>query len=197
MPQIFPHLEMHQVFGRIAIRTNHASQEIRQPRADLTIRQAPAQMSVHRTPATVSIDQSAAWHNLDLKSPRVRIAEAAQAGKQAVLDGIARRSEEGRELLHIERNKGVNLIARQAKEHMAGAVIGTHYSTGNIPASQAVTYQVAPARLDISWERHDPVIQSTQQPPEYVYRPGRVAVSMQQYPGLEIQAVGLYIDQRG
>ncbi|WP_010631878.1 DUF6470 family protein [Sporolactobacillus vineae] len=197
MPQIFPHLEMHQVFGRIAIRTNNASQEIRQPRAGLTIRQAPAQMTVHSTPATVAIDQSAAWHNLDLKSPRVRIAEAARAGQQAVLDGIARRSTEGRELLHIEKNKGVNLFARQAKEHMAAAVIGTRYSTGDTPASQSVTYQVTPAQFAISWETHDPEIRSAGQPPEYVYHPGSVAVSMQQYPGLEMQAVGLYVDQRG
>lgn len=177
--------------------TQNASQEIRQPKADQSIQQPKAEMNVERQSAKVMIDQSAGWHNLDMKSAPVRIREAAQAGTQAVLDGISRRAREGNELLHIERNKGRNLIAKQAADHVDMAVIGTHYNTGSTPASQAVKYQVIPAQLNVSWKTHHPVIQSTPRAPEYTYHPGKVNIAMQQYPSLDIQAVGLYVDEKG
>lgn len=195
MTGVFPHLEMHQVFGRIAINTQKAYQEIHQSKADLSIQQPKAEMHVERRSAKVRIDQTAAWHNLDMKSAPVRNAEAAQAGKQAVLDGIARRSREGQELLHIERNKGVNLFAKQAADRMGA--IGTHYETGQTPVTELVKYDVSPAILNITWQPHRPIIQATPHTPEITYHPGQVNVSMEQYPELDIQAVGLYVDEKG
>lgn len=197
MAQIFPHLEMHQVFARIAVNTRNARLDIRQPHAELTVRQPKAEMNVERTPAKIRIDQTDAWHNLDLKSAIVRNAEAAAAGRQAVLDGIARRSREGEVLLHIEKNKGKNLIAKIAADNVPLSVIGTDYNTGNIPPFQAVKIDATPARLDMTWKQHRPEIQTTPHPPQYTYRPGEVDISMQQYPELHIQAVGLFVDEKG
>lgn len=197
MAKILPHVEMRQVFGRISISTQNATQTIRQPKAEQSIQQPKADMTIDREPAHVQIDQSAGWHNLDLKSARVRIAEAADAGKQAVLEGIARHSQEGDELLHIERSKGRNLFAKQAADNVNAAVIGTHYSTGNTPASQAVTYDVTPATLQVNWQTHSPLIQATVNAPEYSDQPGQVNISMEHYPSLDIQAVGIFIDEKG
>ncbi|MDF2909278.1 MAG: hypothetical protein K0Q56_158 [Sporolactobacillus laevolacticus] len=197
MAMTFPHLEMHQVFGKIAMSTQNAVQTMRQPKADQSIQQPKAEMTIERQPAKVAIDQSAGWHNLDLKSARVRIAEAAEAGKQAVLDGISRHAQEADELLHIERNKGKNLFAKQAANNVDLAVIGTHYNTGSTPASEAVSYEVTPAQLQISWQTHAPIIEAGVRAPELTYQPGQVNVSMQQYPSLDIQAVGIYVDEKG
>ncbi|MCO7176436.1 DUF6470 family protein [Sporolactobacillus kofuensis] len=197
MASTIPHLEMHQTFGKIAISTQNAVQTISQPKADQSIEQPKATMSIERTPAQVKIDQSAGWHNMDLKSVFVRIRDAAQAGKQAVLDGIVRHAQEGDELLHIEKNKGRNLFAKQAAESVERAVIGTHYDTGSTPASQAVSYDVTPAQLQVDWQTHAPVIQAKVNAPQLTYQPGQVTISMQQYPSLAIQAVGMFVDEKG
>jgi hypothetical protein len=197
MMGILPHLEMHQTFGKISIRTQNARQEIRQPQADVLIRQSPAEMHVDRRSAKLRMDQSTAWHNLDLKSAAVRIQEAAEAGTQAVLDGISRHAHEAEELLHIEKNKGRNIIADQAAAHAKMAVIGTHYNTGNTPASEAVHIQVVPDQLRISWQTRPPEISARIRAPEVTYHPGEVRLAMQQDPSLDIRAVGLYIDQKG
>ncbi|MCO7124995.1 DUF6470 family protein [Sporolactobacillus shoreicorticis] len=197
MAKILPHVEMRQVFGRISVSTQNATQTIRQPKAGQSIQQPKAEMTIDRESAHVQIDQSAGWHNLDLKSARIRIAEAADAGKQAVLEGIARHSQEGDELLHIERNKGRNLFAKQAADRVNAAVIGTRYSTGDTPASQAVSYDVIPATLQVNWRTQAPIIQATINAPEYSYQPGRVNISMEQYPSLDIWPVGIFIDEKG
>ncbi|MFT8319206.1 MAG: DUF6470 family protein [Sporolactobacillus sp.] len=197
MAQILPHLEMHQVFGQIAVQTQNAEEAIRQPQAELSIQQPKAEMTIERQPAQLQIDQSEAWHNLDLKSARVRIAEAAEAGSNAVLEGIARRAEEGDELLKLGPNKGKNMFAQFAADHVNDAVIGTHYNTGSTPASEAVRLSATPGSLTINWRTHQPEIQPTVHAPEYRYQPGRVNVTMSRYPSLEMHAVGIFVDQKG
>ncbi|GEB77200.1 DUF6470 family protein [Sporolactobacillus inulinus] len=197
MTKILPHLEMHQQFGKIAIHSERANLALHQSPAEQSIQQPKAKMSLERTPAQVTIDQSNGWHNLDLKSARVRIAEAADAGRQAVRDGIMRRAQEGDELLHIERSKGKNLIAKQAADHAHNAVIGTHYQTGNTPASEAVHCEVSPARLQVDWQTHAPILSAVPHAPEASFQPGQAVTSMAQYPSLEIQAVGIFVDEKG
>ncbi|MBM7657258.1 DUF6470 family protein [Sporolactobacillus spathodeae] len=197
MGSMTPHLEMHQVFGQIKIATQNATQSIRQPKAEQSIEQPKAKMTITRQPAIIAIDQSAGWNNMDLKSASVRIREAAEAGSQAVLDGIARRAEEGQQLLQLGKNKGQNMFARFAADHVADAVIGTRYSTGTTPASEAVRYQVTPAELSVNWQTFQPQVSAVTHAPEINVSPGQVDVSMARYPSLDIQAVGLYVDQRG
>ncbi|RYM05903.1 hypothetical protein EWH99_04570 [Sporolactobacillus sp. THM7-7] len=197
MANIYPHLEMYQAFGRISINTQNARLEIRQPKTDQYIQQPKADMRIDREPSRVTIDQTEAWHNLDLKSAMTRIEEVAAAGRQAVLDGIARRAREARELLHIERNKGKNLIALQAAENAPMAVIGTRYDTGHVPPFQSVRVHGSPGTLHVRWQTHPPVIQSEPNPPEYTYHPGGVEISVQQYSSLDIRAVGLFVDEKG
>ncbi|WKB37357.1 DUF6470 family protein [Terrilactibacillus sp. S3-3] len=143
------------------------------------------------------MDQTDAWHNQDLKSAFTRIADAAQDASQDVLEGIARRAQQGDELLHLERHHGSNLIAEQAGENAALAVVGTHYDTGSTPAYQSVKYYVDPGSLNISWEMHAPDIEVTTHVPEITYFPGNVGISMQQYPSLTIEAVGIFVDEKG
>ncbi|MTT31561.1 hypothetical protein GMB86_05970 [Terrilactibacillus sp. BCM23-1] len=187
-----PRLEMHQVYGRIGIRRHDATLEIEQKKAVQSIQQPKAVMNIQREPARVLIDQTEAWHNLDLKSARVRITEAAQAGRQAIFEGIARRASEGDELMHIER--GGNPIAEQAIRH------GTqdhHYDTGHVPSSEAVKISGDAGKLKIDWKTHAPKIDVELNPPRFTSEPGLVQIFMEQYPSLSFEAKGLYVDEKG
>jgi len=186
-----PHLEMHSVFGRIGMTTRNAQLEIQSAKADLSIEQPKAEMQIERTPAKIHIDQKEAWNNLNLKSAFVRIREAAEAGRQAVIDGIARRVNEGNELMAIE--KGGNPIAEQARRD---SLITMSYDTGHTPPFLAVKISADPAQLNIRWQTHAPIIQSTPHAPEMAYHPGQVNIYMEQYPSLTIQVVGGQVDRR-
>jgi hypothetical protein len=186
-----PHLEMHSVFGRIGMTTRNAQLEIQTAKADLTIEQPKAEMQIERTPAKIHIDQKEAWNNLNLKSAFVRIREAAEAGRQAVIEGIARRVDEGNELMAIE--EGGNPIVEQARRD---SLITMSYDTGHTPPFLAVKISVDPAQLHIDWQTHAPIIQSTPHAPEITYHPGQVNIYMEQYPSLTIQAVGGQVDRR-
>ncbi|MFD2615835.1 DUF6470 family protein [Terrilactibacillus laevilacticus] len=187
-----PHIEMHQVYGRIGIRRHDATLQIEQKQAVQLIQQPKADMNIQREPARVLIDQTEAWHNLDLKSARVRIAEAAQAGRQAIFEGIARRAAEGDELMHIER--GGNPIAEQAIRH---GMKDHHFDTGHIPPSEAVKISGDAGKLTIDWKTHAPKIDVELNPPKITSEPGSVQIFMEQYPSLSFEAKGLYVDEKG
>ncbi|WP_077614003.1 DUF6470 family protein [Caenibacillus caldisaponilyticus] len=187
-----PHLVMHSVMGRIGIRTQRASLDPTFGHSEMSIRQPKAEMTIQRTQGKVMIDQTEAWHNLDLKSAIVRNREAAEAGREAVLEGIARRAEQGDELMRIE--KPGNPIVKQAIENSERH--GT-YDTGHVPPALAVKINGQPGTLDIRWQTHRPEIEVTTVPPRFDYRPGSVTIYMIQYPALTIDVVGGKIDLYG
>ncbi|WP_141604114.1 DUF6470 family protein [Terrilactibacillus laevilacticus] len=189
---IGPHLEMHQVYGKIDIQTQNANLDIEQGKAQQSIKQQSAEMKINRQPARLTIDQTEAWNNLGLKSAFTAIQENAQKGKQAVLDGIARRAEQGDELMHIER--GGNPIADQAR---LNSQYHETFDTGHTPPFKAVKIDGVPGSLQIDWQTHKPEISAEVNAPQFTYTPGNVQVTMAQYPSLTIEPVGLLIDQKG
>ncbi|WP_139822721.1 DUF6470 family protein [Tuberibacillus sp. Marseille-P3662] len=179
---MMPHLVMHSTQGKIGLRSTTPQVQMHQQKADVSIKQQPANMSVKRRPAKVTIDQTQAWHNLNLKSAMVRIKDAADQGKQAVLEGIRRRAGQGDQLMRIE-TPG-NPIVSQAVEN---AFRQGHYDTGSVPPSQAVKLHTRPSSLDIRWQTHQPEIRVNINQPQFSFQRGRVNVYMRQYPELDIQ----------
>jgi len=169
-----------------------AQLDIQSPKADLSIEQPKAELQIERTPSQISIDQTQAWNNLNLKSAFVRISDAADAGRQAVLEGIARRASEGDELMQIE-NKGSNPIANQAAQD---SEVQISYDTGSVPPFEAVKISGRPGQLNINWQTHQPVIQTTSHSPEMTFHPGQLNIYMDQYPSLSIDVVGGQVDTR-
>lgn len=111
-----PQIQMHSTFGRIEINTQNAKLTFEQHPADLSIQQPKAEMTIEKTPAWLTIDQSKARADVGLKSARLRIAEAAQEGQQTVMEGMARRTQEGEEMMKIENGGGkAKAIKAQAK----------------------------------------------------------------------------------
>lgn len=178
----FPQITMHSTYGQIEINTQNASLSSEQPPADLNIEQPKAEMIINRTPPWLTIDQSRARADVDLKSARQRIEEAAQQGHQSAAEGIARRAQEGEELMKIENGGGV--IAQQAKQRR---IVPEHeFGIGWVPSVGSVKFDYNPGQLDINWNIHKPVINSQSYQPIINFNPGNINISMKQYPSLNI-----------
>ncbi|MFC4618549.1 DUF6470 family protein [Camelliibacillus cellulosilyticus] len=186
-----PHLIIHSQPAKIAMKTTPARLDPQFGKTDVSIEQPPAEMKIRRTPSKLTIDQTEAWNNLDLKSAFVRIQEAAGYGRQAVLDGIARRARQGEALIHIE-SKG-NPIADQAKENSVHEI---HYDTGHVPPFLAVKSHYDPGSVTIDWQTHAPIYQTKVTPPTGTYYPGHVDISVSQFPSVTIDVASSYVDQR-
>lgn len=178
----FPQITMHSTFGQIEINTQNASLSMEQPSADLNIEQPKAEMAINRTPSRLTIDQSRARADVDLKSARQRIEEAAQQGKQKAAEGVARRAQEGEELMKIE--NGESAIAQQAKQRRA--VPEHEFGIGWIPSVGGVKFDYDPGQLNINWTVNKPIINSQSHQPIINFYPGKVDISMKQYPSLNI-----------
>jgi hypothetical protein len=180
-----PQIRLQSTFAKIDIHTQNAQLTIEQPPAELTIEQPKAEMEVVKIPSRLTIDQTKARADVDLKSAPQRIAEAAQEGQQAVLEGIARRAQEGDQLMQIE--NGGNPIAEQAKQHHF--VPEHEFGIGWIPSAGSVQINYDPGSTDINWKINKPIINSQAHKPIINYYPGKVDISMQQYQSLNVDFV--------
>lgn len=183
-----PKLHMESVMGRIGIRQIPAKLYIRQPHAKLSIQQPKAEMRITRTPGKLSIDQSQAWEERYLMNTmrltEINVTEA----RKALLEGIARRAEQGSQLVKIE--QGGNVIAEQARENGSRklANIGIKY----VPSPFSVKIDYVPGELNIDIEPQKPIIEVETYKPEMNFERGTVEITMEQYPHLDIYVVDLY-----
>src|SRR5690606_35740516 len=106
-----PQIRIQSQDAQIQINRKDAKLEIEQPKADLSIQQPKADLSIRTTPGKLTIDQSKAWAELNRKSKKQFNLDYAAEGKQASQEGIARRAQEGSELMRIE-NGGNPLISQ-------------------------------------------------------------------------------------
>jgi hypothetical protein len=99
------------------------------------------------------------------------------------MEGIARRAQEGDELMRIE-NGGPGVISEQAKR--IRAVQEHEFGIGWIPSYGSVQIDYDPGRLNINWRVSKPIIESQSHKPIIEYSPGKVEIQMKQYPALNI-----------
>ena len=177
-----PQIRLESTYAKININTQPAQLEIEQPPADLSIQQPQADMELERTPANLTIDQTKAREDVDLKSIFKRTEEAAQWGREAVLEGTARRVREGEELMRIE--NGGNPIAEQAKRH--GFLPEHEFGMGWIPSEGSVKINYEPAKININFKVNKPIIESKINKPIINYTRGKVDIRMKQYQSLKI-----------
>lgn len=177
-----PQIRMESTMAQIKISSYQGRQEIEEPKADLSIEQPKAEMQVEKVPSRLTIDQSRARADVDLKSAPERIADAVRQGRQDLLEGIARRTQEGDEMMKIE--NGGSAIAGIAKQHR---VLPQHeYGLGWIPSTGSVQINYDPGRVDINWRVNKPIIDVQTHKPVINYTPGNVEISMKQYNSLNI-----------
>ena len=149
-----PQIRLESISAQISIHTNKAQQSIEQPKADVSIQQPKADLKIETTPANLSIDQTEAWADMDLKHISRRVAEAANQAKKDALEGIARRAQEGQQLMRIE--DGGNPIADIAKKNGAKPIYP--FNIGYIPSAGSVKIQFEPAKVNIDVKSNKPNI---------------------------------------
>lgn len=177
-----PKLQLQSTNAQIGLNIQKPIQEIEQPKANLDLQQPQAKMSIQTTKPQLSIDSLEMRESLDLKSSRSRTAEVAQYSEQQAFEGLARRAQEGNELMRIE--NGGNPIAEQAKQ--SGRQPYSSLGIKFIPQPDSVKINFEPGSVDIQVEPQKVINNSTINKPIHNYTPGKVKVEMLQYPSLKI-----------
>ncbi|WP_050616461.1 DUF6470 family protein [Bacillus testis] len=180
-----PQIRLESQSAMISIQTNDAELELQQPQAELDIQQPKAEMSLERTPARLTIDQTAAWEAMGFKSISRSSKEYATNGKQELMEGMARRTQEGDALMKIE--NGGNPIQQIAKQNSERTEI--QFNIGFIPPIGSVKLEYEPAKVDIDWQIHKPIVNAKTNKPIGDYRSGNVDIDLRQKNSLTIDFV--------
>jgi len=177
-----PKLQLQTTKAQIGLTTQKPTQEIEQPKANLDLQQPKAKMAMETTKSELSIDSVEARESLDLRSSRSRTAEVAQYSKQQLMEGLARRAQEGDELMKIE--NGGSPISEQAKRRWKQP-----YSSINIqflPQAGSIKVNFEPGTVDIKIQPQKVINNTTINKPIHNYTPGKVKVDLIQAPSLQI-----------
>ncbi|WP_442596334.1 DUF6470 family protein [Neobacillus sp. D3-1R] len=177
-----PQIRLESNYAKIKMNTQQPIQEIEQPKAELDIQQPAADLEINRTPSKLTINQTKAREDIDLKSIFKRMDEAAQLGYEGWLEGIARRSQEGDELMKIE--NGGNIIAEQAARNAYSPML--EFNIGWLPHQGSVEIGYDPGKVEINVTPNKPIIKSRINKPNIQYTPGKVNISLKQYNSLKI-----------
>lgn len=177
-----PQLQIQTTRGILGLQTTKPIQEIEQPRAKMNIQQPAATLEISTTRPQLSIDTTEARADIDMKSVRRRIEEHAQLGKQGASEGIARRAQEGQQMLRIE--NGGKVIADIAKQNATPP-----------PAPLGIRFVGNRLNLQMSAQSGTTNIQATPQKvindvqiskPIHQYTPGKVTGVMEQWSSIQI-----------
>ncbi|WP_031540573.1 MULTISPECIES: DUF6470 family protein [unclassified Bacillus (in: firmicutes)] len=179
---MFPQIRLQSIPARLDMWVDKGSLEIQQKQADLEIEQPKAELTIERRPSQLTIDQTKAREDVGYKSVPRMIEDAAAEGKQAVMEGIARRGQERDELLQIQ--NGGNPIAAQAKRNSQGSP--KQFGIGWIPSPNSVKINYDPGEVNVSIETKKAIINTKMNNPEINYTPSKVNIQLAQYPSLEI-----------
>ncbi|MEH7225052.1 DUF6470 family protein [Bacillus sp. JJ1566] len=187
---ILPQIRLESKQAQIGIETTSARTETEQPKAELSIQQPKADISMETTPPKLTIDQTEAWADMGLKNILRSIEELAQKGKEDTLVGIARRVQQGTELMEIE--NGGNPLVRQAQEN--GQKPMKEFNIGFIPSFGSVKIHYEPGKVDIKATPHKPIIDVQVNKPIVDYFHGKVDTYLRQRNELKIDFE--YIDTK-
>ncbi|XQY91516.1 DUF6470 family protein [Metabacillus sp. HB246100] len=169
-----PQIRLESISAQISIHINKAEQLIEQPKAEVSIEQSKATMHIETTPSKLTIDQIEARADMDLKNISRRIKEAADKGKEDLLEGISRRVQEGEQFKRIE--NGGNVIAEIEKNRNLKPPQPANIKF--IPSAGSVKIQYEPAKVNIEVKENKPLINVITHKPIIEYNPGEVEIGM-------------------
>lgn len=163
-----------------------AKQRIEQRPADLQIEQPAAILEISTTKPTLDINLDQFWADLGFKKTSVLIEEAASRGHEEVMNGIARRAQEGRRLmLSAGKGQGAQPIQSIAKEKHGPKRPGP-INIKFIPSYQSVKLRYDPGSVDIQVQPQKPKIDVAIQKPVHEYTKGKTQFDVLQYPSIKI-----------
>ncbi|MEK5071475.1 DUF6470 family protein [Sporosarcina sp. FSL K6-1508] len=177
-----PQLQIQTTKGILGLQMTKPSQEIEQPRATLSQQQPAAILEISTTRPQLSLDTTEARADVDMKSVFRRSNEYAQLGKQGAMEGIARRAQEGRQLVKI--GNGGNAIAAIAKQNTtpSPAPLGIRF-VGN---RSQIQMAIQPGTLNIQATPQKSINDVQINKPIHNYTQGKVTGQMEQYPSIQI-----------
>lgn len=177
-----PQIRLESTFAKIGMTTTQPVQDIQQPKADLKIEQPKADLNIETIPGKLTIDQSQARADMDLKSIGRRIEEFAQRGYQDWLDGIARRAQDGDQMMKIE--NGGHPIADLAEANSQNPIYD--FNIGWVPSHGSVKINYTPAKVNIDIKANKPIIHPNINKAITNYTPGKVNLHLEQRNALNI-----------
>lgn len=161
-------------------------QRIEQPRAQQQIEQPAATIEIQSEAAKLFIDSTQAYRDLGLLTPRESIEQNAENGKQASMEGIARRVSEGDQMMDISMNAGnaiQQIAASKAIPDSPQMAITWKPSVGAVK----ISYQAG--SLDINIQPHNPKINVQVGKVVHDYTPGKVTGELVQRPSIDITVI--------
>lgn len=177
-----PQLRIQSTNAKIEISTRQGQLKIEQPPGELEIEQPSAGMNITRNPGKLSIDQTQARADIDLKSVKKRMEEAAQLGKQGLLEGIARRIQEGEQIMRIEH--GFQAIPDIAKRNSEGPK--KEFGLGYVPKAGSVQTTFEPGKVEIDITPNKPKINYKVNKPNLSFEHGEITINLKQHASLNI-----------
>ncbi|WP_335871563.1 DUF6470 family protein [Bacillus sp. 2205SS5-2] len=180
--RLLPQIRLQSQSAQTQLHIVQPQQSIQQPKAELSQQQPQADLDIRVTPSRLTINQTQAWEALNFKSVFRLAEEAADAGVQEALNGMARDAADGDELMRIE--NGGKAIASIAKRN--GEEPEHDFNIGWIPPHGSVKIQFEPGRVDISSKINQPINNTKVNAPIIDYTPGKTTVSMKNHQSLSI-----------
>ena len=178
----FPKLQIQTTKAQIGLNIQQPIQKIEQPKADLDLQQPKAKLTIETSKSKLTIDSFQAREDLEMKNTRSRTAEITQKAMQESLEGVARRAQEGNDLMRIE--NGGNPIVEHAKRW--GQQTYTSLGIKFTPQAGSVKINFDPAKVDINVEPQKVINNTKINKPIHQYTPGSVDVEMLQKPSIKI-----------
>ena len=177
-----PQLQIQTTKGILGLQITKPSQEIEQPRATLFQQQPAAILEISTTRPQLSLDTTEARADVDMKSVFRRSEENVQFAKQSLMEGIARRAQEGQQLVKI--GNGGNAIASIAKQNATPppAPMGIRF-IGN---RSQIQMSITPGTTDIQATPQRAINDVQINKPIHNYTQGKVTGQMEQYPSIQI-----------
>lgn len=177
-----PQIQIQTTKGILGLQIDKPIQEIEQPKATMQQEQPAAILEMSTTRPQLSLDTTEARADIDLKGPLRRGDENAQYGRQSAMEGIARRAQEGQQMMQIENggNAIVDIIRQQTNP--PPAPLGIRF-VGDRTKIQMSFQQ---GTLDINAIPQKPILDVQINKPIHHYTPGKVSGVMEQYPSIQI-----------
>lgn len=180
-------IQLNIVDAKVDLNIGKPQQYIKQTHAKQSIEQPAATLQISQNDAKLLVDSSQAYRDLGLLTTKESIEQAAQKGKVAVMQGIARKAQEGNQMMNISRANGRSTLVNIAKNRdgIEQQKLGIAWkpSVGSVK----ITYQAGD--LNIKIQQNKPRIDVQLGDVTHNYTPGKVTGSLLQREGVETSVI--------
>lgn len=167
-----PILRMEQTYLQLGLNTIRPVQDLQQPQAQINMQAIPTRMEIRMTRPELRIDSTEARADLGFISTARGTAQYATKGRQAALEAIAKKAQEGLALRSIEHGRGGIQLKQISKQNFNKPMLDSQVTF--LPKFGSLSIDWIPGSLEIQFHTGGVDINTIVQPPIHNYTPGRV-----------------------